>query len=379
MFMRGFKSQEEFGDFLIAKGVTGGGVMQMSGKGVLNILEIPEIDTRAANILKQECLSIGAELALPKEAAGFKQGKVWGALILTNKQAEKLYEKLQAQPFGLKDLAQEMRDILGNYGRTEFALKSPHGREVSLENTQVMGICNATPDSLFDGGSVREMIEAGASIIDIGGESTGPGSKDVSGGEELERVLPIITEVRRDFPDVFISIDTYKADVAANAIEAGVDMVNDVTAGRGDERMFSVVSDLEVPYIMMYAKDATARTTTDEVEYEDVMRTIIEFLESRVQSLGSNVIVDPGMGAFVSGNPRYSYEILSRLDELRVLGCPVLVGASRKSFLGGEVSDRLEGSLAAACAAAMNGAKIIRAHDVEQTVKALKVCNNLYK
>ena len=374
MLIRSFKNQEEFGDFLGGVGVTGGGVAKMSGKGILRVVDLGEIDTRAANILKQECLSIGAELALPKEAAGFNEKKVRGILMGTVRQMEKLVEKLQAQPFGLKELSEELKENFKNYGKDDFVLKSPHGRELILDEVKVMGVFNATPDSLYKGGDME-----GAAIIDIGGESTGPGSSDVSGGEELERVLPVITEMRRDYPDTFISIDTYKADVAANAIEAGADMVNDVTAGRGDDRMFDVVKDLGVPYVAMYAKDETARTTKDEVHYEDVMQKIYDFLQSRVKSLESNVVVDPGMGAFVSGDHKYSYEILGRLGELRGLGCPILVGASRKGFLGGKVEDRLEGSLAAACVAAQNGAKIIRAHDVEATVKALNVINNVCK
>lgn len=378
MIVRDFKNRDQLAGFLGSAGVTEAGIGLMVGKGFLRVVDLGEIDTRGANILKQECLSCGAELALPREAAGFSSEKVRAVLMATDKQIEGLLAKLKMQPFGLKELSENLEGVLGNYLKDDFLLKSPHGQDVKLDEVKVMGIVNVTPDSLFNGGEVKEMIEAGAAIIDIGGESTGPGSVDVSGGEELERVLPVITELRRDFPDIFISIDTYKADVAANAIEAGADMVNDVTAGRGDDRMFDVVRDLEVPYVMMYAKDDTPRTTTEVLEYDDVMKTICDFLEEKVSEL-DQVIVDPGMGMFVSGEPKYSYEILARLGELRGLGCPILVGASRKSFLGGKVEDRLEGSLAAACVAAQNGAKIIRAHDVEQTVKALTVINNVSK
>ncbi len=345
----------------------------MSGKGVFRIVDLGEIDTRGANIFKQEALSVGAELALPRDAAGFKSEKVRAVLMATSVQIEKLAEKLKAQPFGLKEVGERLLEVHEGYD-ADFKLVSPHGRELGLERAVVMGVLNVTPDSFFDSfdsvetatARASEMVSEGAKIIDIGGESTGPGSQDVAVEEELRRVIPVVEAVRKELPDIFISIDTWKSEVARAAIEAGADMVNDVTAG---------ILDMDVPIVLMHSKDDSPRTTTDKVEYEDVMKTVIEFLEEKIAICkSSQIIVDPGMGAFVSGNPEYSYEILHRLGELRSLGKPILVGASRKSFLGGEVEDRLEGSLAAACMAVMNGAKIVRAHDVGATFKAISVC-----
>lgn len=250
----------------------------------------------------------------------------------------------------------------------------------------VMGILNVTPDSFSDGGKylniesatqrALEMIAEGAKIIDIGGESSGPGSVDVSLEEELERVIPVIKAIRKMDADVLISVDTYKAEVARAAILAGANMINDVTALRGDANMANVLKDFQCKIVIMYSKDSTARTTREVREYDDVVATVKSFLQSRIDFLlahgveKSNIIVDPGMGAFVSAEPKYSFEIINRLTELKDLGCPILVGVSRKSFLGGNVEDRLQASIEAAKTCVANGADIVRVHDVKETIAA---------
>ncbi len=281
----------------------------------------------------------------------------------------------------------------------------------------IMGILNVTPDSFADGGKfygragVRvdavvkralEMVEAGADVIDVGGESSGPGSKDVSLKEELKRVMPVVQKLvqlrtRRSF---LISVDTYKAEVARQALEAGADMINDVTALRGDPDMASALAKFkDVPVVIMYSKDPTARTTREKVQYDDVIKTVSEFLQGRIEVgmkagiARERFVIDPGMGAFVSADPKYSMQILKRLREFESFGLPILVGASRKGFIGevlGEIlktatqeapviaskegsftplpaQDRLYGSLACAAVAVMNGASILRVHDVKET------------
>lgn len=271
----------------------------------------------------------------------------------------------------------------------------------------IMGVLNVTPDSFSDGGKYFEsqkaverawqMIEEGADIIDIGGESSGPGSEAVSLEEELHRVLPVLqklqSELRRNkiksennldaksdenfSANPKISIDTYKAEVAETAIAEGADIINDVTALRGDPKMAQVLAKTSVPFIIMYSKDSTARTTREAVEYDDVIATIHNFFEGRLAYIAAagirreRCILDPGMGAFVSANPKYSLEILKYLEKFRDFGLPLLIGASRKSFIGQTLGlglhERLEGSLACAAVAVMNGASIIRTHDVLQT------------
>lgn len=266
----------------------------------------------------------------------------------------------------------------------------------------IMGILNVTSDSFSDGGKYYEiesrkqkaesrggsailraveMIKEGAAIIDIGGESTGPGSKDVSCEEELKRIIPVIKELRKQNSDIWISVDTYKSNVAHEAIKAGACIINDVTALRGDPDMARIIAKLDVPVILMYSKDSTARTTSGKVQYNDVVEIILKFLDERTKyaiSVGirrENIIIDPGMGAFVSGDPKYSWEILERLREFEVLGFSILIGASRKSFLAGPTklppNERLEASLEAAKFAVKNGASILRVHDVKETIDFL--------
>jgi dihydropteroate synthase len=250
----------------------------------------------------------------------------------------------------------------------------------------IMGILNVTPDSFSDGGEfvgvnkavdrALQMEEEGADIIDIGGESTGPDSKHVSAHEEIKRVIPVFEKLRNK-TKIFLSIDTYKHSTALHALNVGANMVNDVTAFRGSEKMAESLANYDVPIVIMYSKDKTPRTTKKVVEYDNVVKTIKKFLKERIE-YGVNAgikrkrfIIDPGMGMFVGGDPKYSMQILRRLKEFDDFGLPVLVGPSRKSFIGGNIKERLEGGLAAAAIAVYNSASIIRTHDVKETRKVV--------
>lgn len=245
---------------------------------------------------------------------------------------------------------------------------------------KIMGILNVTPDSFSDDGrfftlqkAVQRglaLLEEGADILDIGGEASGPGSVDVSVQEELRRVIPVIKKIIHLRPRAVISVDTYKAPVARQAIAAGARIINDITALRGDPEMTEVIAQTGTLVVLMYSKDPTPRTTRIKKRYRDVMQTIKDFLKERIgfafrSGIKKNrIILDPGMGAFVSAIPKYSYEILERLAQLKPLGCPILVGASRKSFLPGAVGQRFEPTLATHLIAVQNGADIIRVHEV---------------
>ncbi len=261
-----------------------------------------------------------------------------------------------------------------------------------MEIPQIVGILNVTPDSYFDGGKynqvdaalaqAQQMIEEGADIIDIGGESTGPGSTDVSVEEELNRVIPILYEIRHTKYDIPISVDTYKADVARAAIEAGATMINDVTAGRGDPEMFSTLAKYDVPVVLMYSKDNSARTSKKDTEYEDVVATIKQFLLERIactEAAGidrSRIVIDPGMGHFISSKPEYSFEVIDRLQEFAEIA-PVFVSPSRKSFLAGPknlpTTERLPATIEASINCAKNGASYIRTHDTAAIKSALEL------
>lgn len=260
----------------------------------------------------------------------------------------------------------------------------------------IMGVLNVTPDSFSDGGRFKspgdaikaamKMVKEGADIIDVGGESTGPNSNDVSLEEELRRVIPVIKGLRKK-TKAWISIDTWKAEVARAAIEAGADMVNDVTALRGDTLMAKTVAELKVPVVLMYSKDAGPRTSLEKKVYANVVGTIIAFLKQRLDYAKKSgialdkCVIDPGMGAFLSSDAKYSLQVLKNLEKFKVLGRPLFVGASRKSFIGkvldlpghSPAKDRLEGSLACAAVAVMNGANIIRVHDIKETRRVVNM------
>jgi dihydropteroate synthase len=263
----------------------------------------------------------------------------------------------------------------------------------------IVGILNVTPDSYFDGGKwnslemalkrVEEMITEGADWIEVGGESTGPNSPSISLQEEIDRTIPVIKEIRNRWGSVSISIDTYKSEVAREAIIAGATMVNDVTGGRGDEEMlarfarFTGCSKL----VLMYAKDPTPRTTIIPVHYDDVIATIKNFLSERIDAavaagiFRDRIIIDPGLGHFVSSDPKYSFEIIARLEELLSLGCSIFLSPSRKSFLAGKENlppeDRFPATIAASAIAVLHRASFIRTHDVRAVKRACEVAQML--
>ena len=255
-----------------------------------------------------------------------------------------------------------------------------------------MGIVNVTPDSFYDGGkrfdSARaaadgfEMIESGAEILDIGGESTRPGAHPVPLDEELRRVLPVILELRKR-SDVPISIDTYKEAVARAALDSGADIVNDISALRFDPAMAALVACEGVPLILMHMQ-GVPRTMQREPRYQNVVREVRDFLAERVRAANQagiaqeQIIVDPGIG--FGKTLAHNLALLKNLRSLNSLGQPLLIGVSRKAFIGKILNaagpeERLEGSLAAAVAAALSGANLLRVHDVSETVRALRVAD----
>jgi dihydropteroate synthase len=258
--------------------------------------------------------------------------------------------------------------------------------------TLVMGILNVTPDSFSDGGCyldveqaiehARDLIEEGADILDIGGESTRPGSDRLSLEEELRRVVPVIKAIRQ-FSPIPISVDTYRSQTAEAAIQAGANLINDISALRFDERMKHVAAEAKVPVILMHMLGEPKTMQQDPV-YRDVMGEIVQFLQERIAvAVAAGVDeqalwVDPGIG--FGKKIEHNIEILRRLGELKTLHKPILVGTSRKFFLGALVSDpplppgdRREGTLASNVISVLNGADIVRVHDVQAIKRALRV------
>jgi dihydropteroate synthase len=267
------------------------------------------------------------------------------------------------------------------------------------ERTYVMGVLNVTPDSFSDGGRFAtvaaaidravQMVAAGGDIIDIGGESTKPGAIPVDAATELARVIPVIEAIRQhpDTQNIPISIDTTKATVARAAIEAGADIINDVSGGNFDSQMFATVARLGVSYIMMHMR-GTPATMQQMTDYDDVVKEVLDYFETQIDRAvdagidRSHMIIDPGIG--FAKKYQQSIELIRQLDRFQVLDLPILVGVSRKSFIGKildqpDPNHRLWGTAAASCAAIARGADILRVHDVIEMVDVGRVADVMFR
>jgi dihydropteroate synthase len=266
-----------------------------------------------------------------------------------------------------------------------------NGQILNLAQPVVMGILNVTPDSFFDGGKYKtekkvisraeEILKQGGSVIDIGAISTKPGSEAISTKEEIDRLLPAVRAVKKNFPDAFISIDTYRSWVALKVIEdCGPCMVNDVSGGSFDAHMFDTVGKLGVPYILMHMQ-GTPLKMQEKPEYEDIIREISLFFTDSVKKLTKagvkDVIIDPGFG--FGKTLEHNYELLNRLDSFKVFQLPLLVGVSRKSMiyklLKSNPEEALNGTSVINTLALMGGADILRVHDVREAVEAIRIMN----
>ncbi len=257
----------------------------------------------------------------------------------------------------------------------------------------VMGILNVTPDSFYDGeGSFSEkqfvekglsLLKTGCSILDIGGESTRPGAKEVSSRHEIERVVGVIKKIKKSAPSAIISVDTRKALVAEKALKAGASIVNDISAGSFDKKMFSIVAKYKAGICLMHSK-GLPENMQDEPYYDNVLLDIYDYLQEKITEAESKgisrkqIIIDPGIGFGKSFD--HNLEIIKKASLFLGLGCPLMIGLSRKSFIGEVISkrlpsERLAGSIAAMLKTLSNGVNIFRVHDVRETADAIKVWN----
>ena len=275
-------------------------------------------------------------------------------------------------------------------------LRSPHGRTLAAgTRTLLMGILNVTPDSFYDGGrytlaeaAVRrglDLLQQGADLVDIGGESSRPGAEPVPLEEELRRVIPVVEELRREAPEAWISVDTYKAEVARRALEAGADMVNDISAATFDPDMAPFVARNQVPIVLMHMK-GTPRDMQKNPFYTDVVDEVYRYLESRIVALTElgldprQVVVDPGIG--FGKRVEDNLELLKNITRFRGLEAPILVGHSRKSFIGAllqepDPAQRLYGTLAVTAFLVMKGVEILRVHDVAENRQVVQTLESL--
>jgi dihydropteroate synthase len=358
--------------------VSAAGVEIMDKKGLFRVVRVGGLGIRAANILKQEMLSRGGEVAISREVYEW-WGEEADCLIMgTVAQFERLLPKLQAQPFGLHELAISIQAALRNQSNP---LPVCRPGIVSADGPLIMGVLNVTPDSFSDGGlcadveaAVRsglEMAEEGATFIDVGGESTRPGSDPVSSDQESQRVLPVIKALAPQLPGC-VSVDTYKARVAADALAAGACMVNDVSALRMDPEMVAVVRDAQCPVVLMHML-GEPKTMQQNPVYDDVVEELHSFFVERLSWAvdhglkEENLLIDPGLG--FGKTTAHNLEILRNLEAFRTLGRPIVVGASRKRFLGeilaiDDPQERDSATAAVTVIAAAAGAHIVRVHRV---------------
>jgi dihydropteroate synthase len=371
-------------------GVDGTGIKLMAGKALHFNLRVEGIDPRAANLLKQEMLSLGGDAALDKRGFDCSAPETAAMLMGTQKQLERLLSKLEQYPH-LQTLTDSIREALQNLFKTHFPLRCRKRTFTLGKRTLVMGILNITPDSFSDGGLYFEkekavahgvrMFEEGADLLDVGGESTRPGSKPLGLEEELRRVIPVVESLAK-VVDVPISIDTYKSPVAQRAIEAGAEIINDISGLNFDPAIVQVAVKEKVPLILMHMR-GIPETMQKDVRYDSLFSEILNYLKEsiiRAESGGvdpQQIIIDPGIG--FGKTVEDNLKIIKNLTEFRVLGKPILLGTSRKTFIGkilnAGTGERLEGTLSSIAIAAFNGAHIIRCHEVLQAKRTTAIAD----
>jgi dihydropteroate synthase len=371
-------------------GVDPTGMKLMKGKTLHYNLKVEGIDPRTANLLKQEMLSVGGDAALDRRGLDCSSSSAGALLMGTEKQFEKLFSKLEQYP-DLQPFGQSLKEILRNLSRAHYTIRCRKRTFTLGKQTLLMGVLNVTPDSFSDGGIFFDkekaiahglkMVEEGADFIDIGGESTRPGSKPLGLDEELRRVIPVIESLAKDV-DVPISIDTYKSAVAKKAIDAGAQIINDISGLHLDPSLSQVAAKEDVPLVLMHIR-GNPETMQKKIHYESLFSEIIQYLKDSIQRAESagvdpeQIIIDPGIG--FGKTVEDNLLILKNLQEFKILGKPLLLGTSRKSFIGkilnADVTERLEGTLSTIVVGVLNGAHIIRCHDVIQAKRAIAIAD----
>jgi len=371
-------------------GVSEGGIRAMAGKAQTVVIKIAEVNIPTAHILKQQMLSIGGDAAVAKDVLTHEVDSTDVLLMGTSTQMASLVQKLSYQPFDLPSLGRSLATLLDSFAPRPRTILRARNHSLDLgRRVHIMGILNVTPDSFSDGGAYMRpseavehalaMIDEGADIIDVGGQSSRPGAKPIPVDEELKRAVPVVDRLR----DVWkgpISIDTCRALVAEEALKAGAAMVNDITAFREDPPIGQVVARFDAACVLMHMR-GTPDTMQENPEYGDLMGEIALFLRSAVETArgagidDDQIVVDPGIG--FGKATEHNLAILRHLPELAVLGKPIMVGPSRKSFIGRvldlPVDDRLEGTLAAAAYAVAQGARLLRVHEVRPILRAARM------
>ena len=379
-------------------GVYKPGVNILLGKGKITPLKILHVRTPAAIIIKQEMLAAGGDCATPGAAVTCAVSHVDILLLGNQKHYKTLLFKLKQMPyFGIPEIVADLEQYLATVPKCTVLAD---GHVLCYDSVKVMGIINVTPDSFYAGSrknsldtvlvQAEQMLADGASILDIGGESTRPGSEAVTAEEEQERVLPAIRAVKTEFPESIVSVDTYRATLAKEALQCGADIINDISAMTADVAMLDVVTETKAPIILMHRK-GTSKDMQQQCEYKNVVQEVTEYLLDRAallteRQIGSDkIILDPGIG--FAKNDEQNLRLIQNLNALTVNVYPVLMAASRKTTIGNVLGtkqalppeERLEGTLAVTAAAVYAGASLVRVHDVKENVRIIRMLEAIRK
>ncbi len=369
------------------------GINIMANKALFKVIKLQNVSTKDANLLKQTFLAKGGEVAVARGTADLSTPYTDVLICATLKHYKLALAQLKIQPWGLPTIAQGIQQILDRseqFPKRQYNWPK-HSLAITPGKTLVMGILNVTPDSFSDGGQyntvdaalyhAEEMIKHGADIIDIGAESTRPygSNKTISAEEELSRLAPLLEKLI-SFSSVPISVDTYKASVAEEALKLGAHMINDVWGLQYDAQMAKVVAQYDVPVIIMHNQEGT--------NYQkDIISEIYQFLQTSIDiGLEAGIdfkrfIIDPGIG--FGKTSEQNLEVISRLEEFKSLGCPMLLGTSRKRFIGEvldlPVEERVEGTGATVAVGITKGCNIIRVHDVKEMARISKMTDRMMR
>lgn len=361
----------------------------LADKGRVLALKVTDVRTPAANIIKQEMLAAGGDCATPGTAITCAVPRVDIILLGGRKQYDILLYKMRQMPyFGIPAVVAELERYLRKGPKGTLLAD---GRRLTYDRMAVIGILNVTPDSFYAGSrrqgtdavlaQAERMLADGAAILDIGGESTRPGADPVTAEEERARVLPAVEQVKRRFPEAVVSVDTYRASLAREALAVGADIINDISAMQADPGMLQAVVDTGAPIILMHMRGVPKNMQT-QCQYDNVVQEVAASLDERARLLRDRgigpdkIILDPGIG-FAKDTPQ-NLALIQGLNALTGSEYPVLMAASRKTVIGQVLGglppeERLEGTLAISAASVYAGAELVRVHDVRENVRLIRM------
>ncbi|MDD3296370.1 MAG: dihydropteroate synthase [Candidatus Omnitrophica bacterium] len=394
------KSEDSARSLMVSLGVSRQGINILSSKSVYSAFKIENIRSWAANIIKQHMLSLGADAAI--ERAALVKDINTNALIFGSKnQLKGLCRKLSGQPFGLEEVSRELSQCLRNLDKKEFTVQA-RDKVLKIKKPVICGIINITDDSFSGDGllgftgknqakvndlALRQcarMLKQGARIIDIGAESARPGSSSVSDKEEISRLVPVLKNLRKEFKKAILSIDTYKYKVAEYAVGQGIDIINDITALRSAPKIADLIRRYKLGCVLMHMK-GKPKNMQVRPGYKNVIEEQLDFFKDRIKFCRSKeiglqqMLIDPGIG--FGKRLKDNTRIVRELKKFKIFGLPVFIGLSRKTFIGEligtGVDERFTGTVAANLIAVINGANILRVHDVKAAGEAVKVINGV--